>query len=111
MHGTVYGIKHGERIIYVGSTKETIGRRWGRHRVKMRERPARKLYVYMAEHGTEAFTIAALAEYDVATAHELHQKEGEFIRLHNTHVEGCNVRMAGRTHAERRAERRLREET
>ena len=109
MHATVYGIKHGDKIVYVGSTHETIARRLGRHRQKMRERPARKLYVYMAEHGPDAFTVEAIAEVDVETVHELHRKEGEYIRLHNTHTNGCNVKVAGRTRAELRAERRIRE--
>ena len=84
--------------IYIGSTCDTLGRRFSVHKCdSRRERNKnRPLYKLMNDIGSERFRIQLICNYPCDDKYQLRQKEGEYIR--NTgHL---NKNIAGRTDKE-----------
>ena len=81
--------------IYIGSTCDTIVRRFSCHkcdarREKYKNRP---LYKLMNELGSDRFRIQLICDYPCEDKYQLRQKEGEYIRQIGT----LNKNIAGRT--------------
>ena len=86
--------------VYVGSTCDTLGRRFTRHKADMKQEKRKnyKLYQLMNEIGFERFRIQLIIDYPCEDQYQLSQKEGEYIRLMGT----LNKQIAGRTQKEYR---------
>jgi hypothetical protein len=84
--------------VYVGSTCDTLGRRFSRHKADMKREKCknRKLFMLMNEIGFERFRIQLIIDYPCEDQYQLGQKEGEYIRLIGT----LNKRIEGRTKKE-----------
>ena len=81
--------------VYVGSTCDTLGKRFSKHKADMNREKKKhyKLYRLMNEIGVERFRIQLIIDYPCEDIYQLTQKEGEYIRLIGT----LNKRIEGRT--------------
>ena len=86
--------------IYIGSTCDTLGRRFARHKSDFINNNyncrSRKLYKLMDEIGFERFLIQKICDYPCENKLELKQGEGKYIREMGT----LNMKVAGRTKKE-----------
>ena len=84
--------------VYVGSTCNTLKRRFNVHKGdhKKEECQKRPLYKLMKDIGFERFRIQLIIDYPCEDEYMLKQKEGEYIRLIGT----LNKNIAGRTKKE-----------
>ena len=82
--------------VYIGSTCNTLGRRFTAHKNVLNRDiyKNRPLYKLMNEIGFERFRIEKVLDYPCEDKYQLRQKEGEYIRKIGT----LNVAIAGRTH-------------
>jgi len=97
--GKIYKITNDyNNDIYVGSTCDTLGRRFSRHKSDSKKEKYKhyKLYKLMNEIGFERFRIQLIINYPCEDIYQLTQKEGEYIRLLGT----LNQRVEGRTQKE-----------
>lgn len=94
MNGKIYTIrcKNNESLIYVGSTKETLEKRFKRHKKEKRDR---RLYKYV-NNDWDNWYIDLYMLYPCNNKMELTAREGEIIREIGT----LNVVINGRTHQE-----------
>ena len=83
--------------IYVGSTCDTLGRRFSRHKADSKYKNM-LIYKLMNEIGFERFRIQLIIDYPCEDQYQLSQKEGEYIRLMGT----LNKKIEGRTKKEYR---------
>jgi hypothetical protein len=88
--------------VYVGSTCDSIGKRFCGHKYASYEIKSKHLPLYklINEIGIERFRIQLIEEYPCEDKYQLIQKEGEYIRELGT----LNKRIAGRTGQEYRKE-------
>ena len=104
--GKIYCIrnrKDSDKIVYVGSTTQTLANRMCKHRRAIVTHPIMKLYKLFTEVGIEHFHIELIADFPCDRKEQLTAEEGRFIRLHQTMVDGCNMRLEGQTNEEWRA--------
>jgi group I intron endonuclease len=78
--------------VYVGSTCDTLVKRFSGHKRTMKEKPGRTLYKLMNEIGFERFRIELIENYSCEDKYQLRQREGYFIREMGT----LNEQIAGR---------------
>jgi len=93
--GKVYGLAYLGRVVYVGSTVQTLQARLAGHKKRARACPQRKIYAFFAEVGADNIDIVLLGALPCATKDELLAEERRIMLLHRTHLEGCNLRVAG----------------
>jgi hypothetical protein len=99
--GIIYKITNDyNNDIYIGSTCDTLGRRYARHKTDFINNSnnckARKLYKLMDEIGFERFLIKKICDYPCENLFELKHGEGKYICEMGT----LNMRIAGRTQKE-----------
>jgi len=82
--------------IYVGSTCNTLIRRFSVHKCDARKHNDRALYNLINEIGESRFRIELIEDYPCEDKYQLRQREGYFIRLFGT----LNMKIAGRTDQE-----------
>ena len=84
--------------IYIGSTCDTLVKRFSKHRrdIKNDEKKHRKLYVAMNDIGFDRFRIELVEECPCDDKYQLRQREGYYIRQIGT----LNIVIAGRTQQE-----------
>ena len=82
--------------VYVGSTCNTLVRRFSVHKCDARKHNDRALYKLINELGESRFRIELIENYPCEDKYQLIQREGHFIRLFGT----LNMKIAGRTDAE-----------
>jgi len=82
--------------VYVGSTCNTLVRRFSVHKCDARKHNDRALYKLINELGDSRFRIELIENYPCEDKYQLIQREGHFIRLFGT----LNMKIAGRTDAE-----------
>jgi Uri superfamily endonuclease len=72
--------------VYVGSTCDTLGKRFSRHKIDMKQKKKKnyRLYKLMNEIGFKHFRIQIIIDYPCEDVYQLTQKEGEYIRLLGT---------------------------
>lgn len=94
--------------IYVGSTCDTLVKRFSRHRKDCKKRNHLPLYELIEKIGFERFRIELIENYPCEDKYQLRQKEGLWIRQLGT----LNIKIEGRTrkeyndeHKEQRKER------
>ena len=96
----IYCIKLEGRVVYVGSTQKNSYNRWLQHR-KVSVKKASKLHKALREIGRKHFEMDLIEDFPCQTKQELLRREGYWITHHRTVEDGYNVRVAGRTRAER----------
>ena len=81
--------------IYVGSTCDTLVKRFNRHKKSSKEEAKNKspFYTLVNEIGFDRFRIQLICNYPCEDKYQLRQKEGEYIRQMGT----LNKRIEGRT--------------
>ena len=90
--GKIYKISNDyNNDIYVGSTCDTLIKRFSAHKSKMYSKPSYPLYKLMIEIGCERFRIDLIEEIPCKDIYELRQNEGKWIREIGT----LNKRIAG----------------
>jgi len=102
-NGKIYCIRNradNDKIVYVGSTTQTLANRMSEHRIDAKRHNDRKLYNLMDVFGVDQFHIELLLDYPCDRREQLHAEEGKYIRLHQTEIDGCNLCIAGRTKKE-----------
>ena len=107
MKARIYKIvyKPTQKIIYIGSTTESLQMRWYKHKYNTQHLKHRLLYKYINQRGWHKFDIKLVRELDVKNNEELHRIEGYYIRKYNTFREdGANNQIAGRDRATWRKE-------
>ena len=98
--GKIYCIRdrsNDDKIVYVGSTTQTLANRMCQHRRSQTDLPTMKLYALFASVGVEHFHIELIADFPCERKEQLLKEEGRHIRLHNLTIEGCNTCIAGRS--------------
>ena len=105
MEAHIYAINAPDGRKYIGSTLESIGRRFQRHlsRARVGERPHSRLYNAMRSVDLVGFTLELLRTVPVA---ERLKTEAHFIRTLKTTTAGLNTQIPGRTKTEWRAFKR-----
>lgn len=95
--GKIYVIRnHINDNLYVGSTTQTLSKRLSYHKSDSQNKKY-KLYQAIDELGFENFYIELIENYPCDTKEQLTAREGYFIRLFGTFVNGYNKNIAGRT--------------
>ena len=99
MEAHIYAINAPDGRRYIGSTVETIGRRFQRHlsRARVGERPHSRLYNAMRSVDLVGFTLELLRTVPIA---ERMNTEAHFIRTLKTTTVGLNTQIPGRTKTE-----------
>ena len=82
--------------VYIGSTCDTLVKRFSGHKSAMTLKPERKLYRLMNEIGFERFRIELIENCACDDKYQLRQREGHFIRELGT----LNEQIAGRNDKE-----------
>lgn len=101
----IYIIRNTENDkLYVGSTTEALSRRMAKHRYTSHKCPDFPLYNAFIEIGVNKFYIELLEKYPCDSNEQLLAREGHYIREYNTHNEGYNKLLAGRTQKEYKEE-------
>ena len=98
--GKIYCIrnrKDSDKLVYVGSTTQTLANRMSQHRSAVAIHPEWKLYKLIAEVGVKEFHIELIVDFPCERREQLLAEEGRHIRINNTTVEGCNKRVEGQT--------------
>jgi group I intron endonuclease len=101
--GKIYKITNDfNNEVYVGSTCDTVGRRFNKHKsdYKKETNMNTPLYKLMNEIGFERFRIQIIEEYPTEDKYQLRQREGYWIRQLGT----LNIRIEDRTKKEWRDE-------
>ena len=82
--------------IYVGSTCDSLVKRFNGHKSFMNFKPGRRIYKLMNEIGFERFRIELIEIFPCEDKYQLRQKEGQYIRELGT----LNEMIAGRNTTE-----------
>lgn len=101
--GKIYTIRcrTDDTLIYVGSTTQSLAKRWDGHKVKSRKEGMLNRLIYKKVNNEWKNWYIELYElYPCSCKEELCRKEGEIIRL----IGNLNVRIEGRTDKEYREE-------
>ena len=105
--GKIYTIRcrTDDTMIYVGSTIQSLAKRWGGHKKDSKGDKDKNMLLYLKINGDwDNWFIELYELYPCSCKEELHKKEGEIIRLIGT----LNSRIAGRTGKEWYAENKER---
>lgn len=95
--GKIYAIRNYiNHKAYVGSTIETLERRFSKHGCSEKESNY-PLCIAMKELGRKHFYIELIENYPCSSKQELHAREGYWIRQMKTYKNGYNKLIAGRT--------------
>jgi group I intron endonuclease len=91
--------------VYVGSTTQTISRRWAGHMSCLRDKKRKhyKIYRAMEELGVDKFYIEFVEAWPCENKGQLCAREGHYIRKLDSVKNGYNDVVAGRTHTESNA--------
>ncbi|DAZ94070.1 TPA: hypothetical protein N0F65_006657, partial [Lagenidium giganteum] len=79
--GLIYEVANADRsIVYIGSTVQTIGRRWSHHKSNYKtwldgDATGCSIYHHFKEHGIDSFRIRAISKHAVESSRELIQFE------------------------------------
>ena len=112
--GVVYALKAADgRLLYIGSTTQSLEDRWADHVKTYRKEgaryPGRKLFQFFATVDLATVTIEPLEAVPCASYDELLDAERRHILQNATHIHGCNQRIAGgrpgSAHVKERAKR------
>ena len=101
--GKIYCIRNradNDKIVYIGSTVQTLANRMSEHRKDVKRHPNMKLYILMAGNGVDNFHIELLADFPCQRKEQLLAEEGRHIRFHNTTNVGTNKQIPGQTSKE-----------
>jgi hypothetical protein len=79
--------------VYVGSTCQSLSKRYSKHKDTICLKPHFYLYQHMVKLGIDRFCITLIEDYPCSNKTELRQREGKFIREQGT----LNQRVEGRT--------------
>ena len=104
-NGKIYVIRnHCNDFVYVGSTTQSLSKRFSKHKRDMKNRKKYHYEIYKAvsELGIENFYIELLELYPCNSRDELRTKEGYYIRKFDSFNNGYNMRITGRTDKEYR---------
>ena len=96
-NGKIYGIYEDDRLLYIGSTTQTLSKRMAKHRTNSKTEHSRNfpIYRYVAERGGwDGIYIELLETCPCSNVEELIKREGELIRQNKTPF---NKRIEGRT--------------
>jgi len=107
--GKIYCIRNradNDKIVYVGSTTQTLANRMSKHRKAIATHPNMKLYKLFVEVGVEHFHVELITDFPCERKEQLTAEEGKYIRMHETTANGCNMRIEGRTTEQRREDNR-----
>ena len=99
--GKIYTIRcrTDDTLIYVGSTMQSLSKRWGGHKVHSKEESRKNRLIYTTINGDwDNWYIELYELYPCSCKAELCKKEGEIIRL----IANLNVKIEGRTQKEYR---------
>jgi len=99
-NGKIYVIRnHCNDFVYVGSTTQSLSRRFSWHKKTMNSKRCCKLQIYKAfnELGIENFYIELLELFPCSCRDELRTREGYYIRKFDSFKNGYNMRIEGRT--------------
>jgi len=84
-------------LIYVGSTTQSLARRWGLHKVNSRTEKQKNRLIYKTINGNwKDWYIELFEECPCENKEQLNRREGEIIRL----IGNLNSRIEGRTKQE-----------
>jgi len=103
----IYVIRnHCNDFVYVGSTTQSLSKRFSWHKADMKKKNKQNIQIYKAynELGMENFYIELLELYPCSCRDELNKKEGEYIRKFDSYNNGYNGCIAGRSNKEYREE-------
>jgi hypothetical protein len=89
--------------VYIGSTCNTLVRRFSVHKCDARKHNTRALYKLMNEIGESRFRIELIENFPCEDKYQLIQREGHFIRVMGT----LNMKIAGRTDQEYHQDNKL----
>ena len=95
-NGKIYTIRcrTDDSLIYVGSTIQSLAKRWGTHKVdSIKEKQKNRLIYTTINNDWDNWYIELYENYSCKNKEELCKKEGEIIRLIGT----LNGRIEGRT--------------
>lgn len=101
--GKIYMIRNTENDkLYIGSTCQTLSQRMAKHRNSAKDDRSTHypLYVAFNEIGVSKFYIELLEDFPCERQEQLLKREGELIRLHESHANGYNSKVAARTFQE-----------
>jgi group I intron endonuclease len=99
--GKIYKITNDyNNDVYIGSTCDTLSKRFSNHRRHARSNVNTKIYLLMNEIGFDRFRIELIEDYPCDDNFQLRQKEGFYIRQLST----LNQNIAGRTRKEYKKE-------
>jgi group I intron endonuclease len=101
-NGKIYVIRNYKNdMVYIGSTIQTLSQRMGKHRSDYKRCVLKnftsKLYQAFNEYGIGEFYIELLEMFSCEGHEELLQREGHFIREYDSHRNGYNGRLGGKT--------------
>lgn len=97
--GKIYTIRcrTDDTMIYVGSTTQSLAKRWGGHKVHSREEKQKNRLIYtIINNDWDNWHIELYESYPCSCREELCRKEGEVIRL----IGNLNSKIEGRTQQE-----------
>ena len=98
-NGKVYVVRNEDNDkVYVGSTTQTLSKRMAEHRRGMNkaDRQHFKIYVAMKDISVDKFYIELIENFPCDTKEQLTQREGHWIRQHDSFKNGYNGRVEGR---------------
>jgi group I intron endonuclease len=102
-NGKIYVIRnHINDKVYVGSTTQSLSKRWGEHKksYKMMKERSRKIYQAIMEYGIDRFYIELVENYPCENIEQLRAREGFCIRQFDSFKNGYNCQIEGRTDKE-----------
>lgn len=99
MIGRIYGIYHKSKLIYIGSTFETIHRRLQKHKsaAKYSQSKTNIFYCYLKKYEDDEFTIALIIEKEFENKSAMLKTEGDMQDKYNPPYN--TIRARGRTKA------------
>ena len=98
-NAVIYALTHDGRVFYIGSTTNTLSERFWNHKKTYKELanrfPNRKIFQRFNEIGIDNVKIELLEPFPCNSYDDLLAEERRHILLRETHVTGCNQRIAG----------------
>lgn len=101
--GKIYVVRNTVNdMVYVGSTCQSLSKRMAKHRTVSKTNNCKHYPLYKAfnEIGVDHFYIELIENYPCENIEQLLAREGHYIRNFNTHTNGYNKRVEGRTDKE-----------
>jgi len=95
-NGKIYIIKnHINDLVYIGSTTQTLKKRFSNHKAHMKHKQNVQIYKAMKELDIKNFYIELLEECPCDCSNELRKREGDYIKQYNSYNHGYNMKIAG----------------